>query len=306
MGASVPSQSSEFRVPTPAIDQLFRRGFTSFSVPRELIVDKARRQQEVIAAFLAGELPGTLCVELHRDGEGDVDSCAVVERMLREHGLAPPGPPDEDAASDGFYRIEGTYDALGVFKEALLDADIALHQMWFTDEYDETDEPDAGQPDRPDPLVPFMLDVFEQIYGELDASQRARVLSDRRHHFQLYTLGCFIREHQDADEFRLYERGISLAKKCIMLCYLSEGWEAEDGGLIECVMDFERRDLGSAPYRDLDPATYASNDRLAVPPVLGNIAILDFTKFNNPHTVHPVLRDGFVRKLFGWDVVVAG
>jgi Rps23 Pro-64 3,4-dihydroxylase Tpa1-like proline 4-hydroxylase len=71
----------------------------------------------------------------------------------------------------------------------------------------------------------------------------------------LYNDGCFLRNHQD---------GYSDDRHCAMLLYLSTDWEDGKGG--ELVID----------------------DTSIVPPIYGNVAILDFTKHNPYHMVNPV------------------
>jgi Rps23 Pro-64 3,4-dihydroxylase Tpa1-like proline 4-hydroxylase len=78
--------------------------------------------------------------------------------------------------------------------------------------------------------------------------------------FTLYNDGCYLQNHQDASFG---------GRHCAMLIYLSNDWDETKGG--ELVID---------------------NTHI-VPPIYGNVAILDFTKFNPYHSVNPV--NGFDR-----------
>ena len=71
----------------------------------------------------------------------------------------------------------------------------------------------------------------------------------------LYNDGCYLRNHQD---------GYSDDRHCAMLIYLSTDWEDGMGG--ELVID----------------------NSTIVPPIYGNVAILDFTKHNAHHMVNEV------------------
>ena len=71
----------------------------------------------------------------------------------------------------------------------------------------------------------------------------------------LYNDGCYLRNHQD---------GYSDNRHCAMLIYLSTDWEDGMGG--ELVID----------------------NSTIVPPIYGNVAILDFTKHNAHHMVNEV------------------
>lgn len=71
----------------------------------------------------------------------------------------------------------------------------------------------------------------------------------------LYNDGCFLNNHQD---------GYSDNRHCAMLIYLSTDWEDGMGG--ELVID----------------------NSTIVPPIYGNVAILDFTKHNVHHMVNEV------------------
>ncbi len=76
----------------------------------------------------------------------------------------------------------------------------------------------------------------------------------------MYNDGCFLRNHQDND------LGY---RDCAMLIYLSTDWDSTKGG--ELIID----------------------NTHSVPPIYGNVAILDFTKFNPYHSVNSVI--GFNR-----------
>jgi hypothetical protein len=71
----------------------------------------------------------------------------------------------------------------------------------------------------------------------------------------LYNDGCFLRNHQD--------NNLSY-RDCAMLVYLSSDWDESKGG--ELIIDNNHN----------------------VPPIYGNVAILDFTKFNAYHSVNVV------------------
>lgn len=76
----------------------------------------------------------------------------------------------------------------------------------------------------------------------------------------LYNDGCYLRNHQD---------GYSNNRHCAMLIYLSTDWDETKGG--ELII----------------------NNNVIVPPIYGNVAILDFTKHNSYHMVNKV--NGFNR-----------
>jgi len=66
-----------------------------------------------------------------------------------------------------------------------------------------------------------------------------------------------------------------------MMCYLNKGWREGFGGEFECALGPDGR------------------DQLKVAPTFGRVAILDFTRFNNPHSVLEVVERGFVRNMIG-------
>lgn len=78
--------------------------------------------------------------------------------------------------------------------------------------------------------------------------------------FTLYNDGCYLNNHQD---------GIFGNRHCAMLIYLSTDWDENKGG--ELVID----------------------NNTILPPIYGNVAILDFTKHNPYHKVNKV--NGFNR-----------
>jgi hypothetical protein len=77
----------------------------------------------------------------------------------------------------------------------------------------------------------------------------------------LYNDGCFLRNHQDSNSDN--------NRHCAMLVYLSTDWGESKGG--ELVID----------------------NNIIVPPIYGQVAILDFTKHNPYHMVNEV--NGFNR-----------
>jgi len=80
----------------------------------------------------------------------------------------------------------------------------------------------------------------------------------------LYDDGCFLRNHADANEI-----DTTNIRTCALLIYLSNDWVEGKGG--ELVID----------------------KKVVVPPIYGNVAILDFTKHNPEHMVNRVI--GFNR-----------
>jgi Rps23 Pro-64 3,4-dihydroxylase Tpa1-like proline 4-hydroxylase len=78
----------------------------------------------------------------------------------------------------------------------------------------------------------------------------------------LYDDGCFLRNHADAND-------TTTNRTCALLIYLSNDWVEGKGG--ELVID----------------------KKVVVPPIYGNVVILDFTKHNPEHMVNRVI--GFNR-----------
>lgn len=265
----------DFQVTAAMKEQLLTRGFVSFDLPEALVDSKATQQLQIIDAFLADREPGALVVELAKESETKVEDGRVVAGLIAERGLQRAAG---EGQGDAMFEISGRYSQLEELKEAVLREGIALRQMWYFRDI----EPARESPEI-EPLTDLLLGLFEQFYGELTEQQRKLVVSDSNSRFQLYTRGCFIEEHQDGVEYSTRDRRGDVVKSCIMLCYLNKDWHEGFGGEIACAFGPDGQE----------------QQKLA--PTFGRIAILDFTKFNNPHTVFEVVDGDFVRKMIGRD-----
>lgn len=274
---------------------LFTHGVVAFEVPLPGLRGVSGRREALIDDFLADRVNGALCIELlGGPRNADADANAFVRGWVADHdGLEirhdQPGTPKD------FYEVLGPYSALKALKDAVLAEELELFQAWF---YHDAGLPGVVVPDPRgvDPLAAYLVDVFEQFYGELDEGERASLLARPECRIQLYDEGCFIGLHQDGVE-TVRRQGVELAKQCVVLCYLSSDWREGAGGQLECIVDVPRDLVLGDASAERD---WSGREHVWAAPRLGTFVILDFTKFNIPHVVHRVTDDRFMRKMFGW------
>ena len=101
----------------------------------------------------------------------------------------------------------------------------------------------------------FVSDVYSLFYDKTRDRNCGSTIT-------LYDDGCFLRNHADAND-------TANNRTCALLIYLSNDWVEGKGG--ELVID----------------------KKVVVPPIYGNVVILDFTKHNSEHMVNKVI--GFNR-----------
>lgn len=105
----------------------------------------------------------------------------------------------------------------------------------------------------------YTLDFVSDVYSLFYDKTKDRNCGSN---ITLYNDGCFLRNHNDGDD-------TTNSRTCALLIYLSNDWIEGKGG--ELVID----------------------NKIVVPPIYGNVAILDFTKHNPAHMVNEVV--GFNR-----------
>lgn len=104
-------------------------------------------------------------------------------------------------------------------------------------------------------VLDFVSDIYSLFYDKTKDRNCGSSIT-------LYNDRCFLLNHNDAND-------TTNSRTCAILIYLSNDWIDGKGG--ELVID----------------------DKVVVPPIYGNVAILDFTKHNPAHMVNEVV--GFNR-----------
>lgn len=279
-------------------EKLFSRGFVVLSLSQKQIQEQARQQQKDISDFLEDRISGKLCVELERTAELNQADNDLIQQWVANHELRFVTQESERIPTD-YYEICGKYSELLCLQQMILQKKLQLRQIWcFIERTHEK---------KSDPLTEFLVQIFEQLYGKLETEERSVLLSRPRGRLQLYSEGSFIAEHQDAYREETMPSGEIYSKKCVILCYLNDDWTEKNQGVFECILDVPREnaniDLSPTTLRGDNPHIWENNERERANPILGTVVVLDFSQFNNPHLVHPVQGNGFVRKMFGCSIV---
>jgi hypothetical protein len=206
---------------------------------------------------------GTLCINDCEFSIEDIDS--YFNNLLTEYNLSYgndirysiiPDDPTHISLSVGL-NVKGSYDSLNQFENKLKNISSHISQIWYFNADNEFKQ---------------INNVISKIYKKIISDV---YLKNTIHDYNflsndlfggsqltLYTKGNKIGHHQD---------GYSENRLCVILIYLNDDFQAGYGG--ELVIQKE----------------------INIPPIFGNVAILDFTMNNPMHSVNQVLDDEFKR-----------
>ena len=288
---TVPSIPREYKVTDELKESLFSKGFVSFVLPKEFVDSRVSYIGNLSDNFFTDSTEGALQVVLSDEfsKHGDVDLAVESKKVFKlctELGIplkSIHAPKDGIGVSSQF-EIHGKYTTLKRLSEIINENDIPLFQMWYyidTYMFDRRDDTKC--------ISRVMLDIYEQFYGSITKEDRQITLDKTVSRFQLYDYNHHINVHQDGGEYQTeYTNGIT--KECFMLFYYSDDWKEGYGGELELSPGWKH---GGGEYNN---SKWPKSTTIKVAPDYGRVAILDFTKFNNPHMVHKILDKDFIRK----------
>jgi hypothetical protein len=273
-------------------ESLFSQGFVSFVLPKEFVDSRMSHVGNMSNNFFTDRTDGSLTVVLNDKTptwkEVDLElQSKKVYKLCTEVGIPLKSilaPPDDSDISTTF-EIHGKYSTLKRLSELINEGDIPIFQMWYyIDAYlfDSKDDTKC--------ITRALLDIYEQFYGYMTEGDRYKTLRKTVSRAQLYDYNHHINVHQDGDEYLSEATPSGMIKNCFMLFYFSDNWKEGYGGELEISPGWEH---GGSEYNN---SMWPKITTIKVAPDYGRVAILDFTKFNNPHMVHKILNKDFIRK----------